>query len=149
MELQRCSCTPHRLHFRKKYFLLVAQSHKSVSRPSTALHVCHCSCYARHRETVHPGAGCLGHRGQGCSVSMVNIYTPCTFFSHHLSPSQRNYTIGDRKLLAVKLAFEEWCHLLESSSIPFVVRTDHHNLEYLRSTKRLNPCQARWSLLFL
>ncbi len=27
---------------------------------------------------------------------------------------------------------------------PFVVYTDHRNLEYLREAKRLNPRQARW-----
>ncbi len=31
---------------------------------------------------------------------------------------------------------------------PFTVLTDHRNLEYLKSTKRLNHRQARWSLFF-
>lgn len=29
---------------------------------------------------------------------------PCAFFSRHLSPSKKNYDIGNRELLAVKLA---------------------------------------------
>ena len=32
--------------------------------------------------------------------------------------------------------------------MPFVVWTDHKNLEYLRSAKRLNSRQARWNLFF-
>lgn len=32
---------------------------------------------------------------------------PCAFFSHHLSPAERNYDIGNREVLAVKLALEE------------------------------------------
>lgn len=32
---------------------------------------------------------------------------PCTFFSRRLSPAERNYDIGNRELLAVKLALEE------------------------------------------
>ncbi|KAG1929495.1 hypothetical protein F2P79_022926 [Pimephales promelas] len=35
---------------------------------------------------------------------------PCAFFSHRLSPAERNYDIGNRELLAVKLALEEWRH---------------------------------------
>ena len=73
---------------------------------------------------------------------------PCANLSHRLSPAERNYAVGDRELLALKLALEEWRHLVEGSTIPFLVWTDHRNLEYLRSAKRLNLWQACWSLLF-
>ncbi|KAI3351469.1 hypothetical protein L3Q82_020315 [Scortum barcoo] len=76
---------------------------------------------------------------------------PCAFFSKRLSPAERNYDIGNRELLAVKLALEEWRHWLEGSKQPFLVWTDHKNLEYIRSAaKRLNSHrQARWWSLFL
>ena len=77
-----------------------------------------------------------------------NKVHPCAYFSRHLSPAERNYAVGDRELLALKHALEEWRHLLESLMVPFLVWTDHRNLEYLRSAKRLNPRQASWSLLF-
>ncbi len=73
---------------------------------------------------------------------------PCTYFSWKLSPAERNYDIGNRELLAIKLALEEWRHWLEGAQHPFTVITDHKNLEYLRSAKRLNPRQARWALFF-
>ncbi len=60
---------------------------------------------------------------------------PCAFFSHRLSPAERNYDIGNRELLAVKLALEEWRHWLEGSGVPFIVWTDHKNLEYIQSAK--------------
>ncbi len=63
---------------------------------------------------------------------------PCAYFSHRLSPAERNYDIGNRELLAVKLALEEWRHWLEGSGVPFIVWTDHKNLEYIKSAKRLN-----------
>ncbi|KAI3363811.1 hypothetical protein L3Q82_001216 [Scortum barcoo] len=63
-----------------------------------------------------------------------------------LAMAERNYDIGNRELLAVKLALEEWRHWLEGSKQPFLVWTDHKNLEYIRSAKRLNSRQARWSL---
>ncbi|XP_035490147.1 uncharacterized protein LOC118310907 [Scophthalmus maximus] len=71
---------------------------------------------------------------------------PCAFFSRRLTPAERNYDIGNRELLAVKLALEEWRHWLEGTKQPFLVWTDHKNLEYLQSAKRLNSRQARWSL---
>ncbi|XP_048027531.1 integrin alpha-M-like [Megalobrama amblycephala] len=73
---------------------------------------------------------------------------PCAFFSHRLTAAERNYDIGNRELLVVKLALEEWRHWLEGSGVPFIVWTDHKNLEYIRSVKRLNSRQARWALFF-
>ena len=73
---------------------------------------------------------------------------PCAYFSHRLTPAEQNYYIGNKELLAIKLALEEWRHWLEGAQVPFQVWTDHKNLEYLQTTKRLNSRQARWSLFF-
>ncbi len=73
---------------------------------------------------------------------------PCAFFSRKLNPTEQNYDVGNRKLLAMKAAFEEWRHWLEGAKHSFTVLTDHRNLEYLKSAKRLNHRQARWSLFF-
>ncbi len=73
---------------------------------------------------------------------------PCAFFSRRLSPAERNYDIGNKELLAVRLALGEWHHWLEGSAQPFLVWTDHKNLEYIRSAKRLSSRQARWALFF-
>ncbi|KAG1927234.1 retrotransposable element [Pimephales promelas] len=73
---------------------------------------------------------------------------PCAFFSHRLSPAERNYDVGNRELLAIRLALGEWRQWLEGSTVPFLVWTDHRNLEYIRSAKRLNARQARWALFF-
>ncbi|KAK3570971.1 hypothetical protein QTP86_031258 [Hemibagrus guttatus] len=56
---------------------------------------------------------------------------PCAFFSYKLNPAERNYDIGNRELLAIKLALEEWRHWLEGARHPFLVLMDHKNLEYL------------------
>ena len=71
---------------------------------------------------------------------------PCAYFSRRLSPAEVNYDIGNRELLAVVLALQEWRHWLEGAEHPFVVWTDHKNLSYLRTAKRLNSRQARWAL---
>uniref|UniRef100_A0A8C1BTA6 Gypsy retrotransposon integrase-like protein 1 n=1 Tax=Cyprinus carpio carpio TaxID=630221 RepID=A0A8C1BTA6_CYPCA len=72
---------------------------------------------------------------------------PCAF-SRKLSRAEKNYDIGNRELLAIKLALEEWRQWLEGAAHPFTVLTDHKNLQYLRETKCLNPHQARWALFF-
>ena len=35
---------------------------------------------------------------------------PCAFFSTKLSPTERNYDVGDRELLAVVKALKAWRH---------------------------------------
>ncbi|KAK3534040.1 hypothetical protein QTP86_000632 [Hemibagrus guttatus] len=73
---------------------------------------------------------------------------PCAFYSRKLTTAEVNYDVGNRELLAIKAALEEWCHWLEGACHPFQVLTDHRNLEYLRGAKCLNPRQARWALFF-
>ncbi|XP_026103014.1 uncharacterized protein LOC113074396 [Carassius auratus] len=90
--------------------------------------------------------------GVGAVLSQRSLHDgklhPCAFFSRRLSPAERNYDIGNRELLAVRLALGEWRHWLEGSVQPFLVWTDHKNLEYIRSAKRLSSRQARWALFF-
>ncbi|KAK3511603.1 hypothetical protein QTP70_011262 [Hemibagrus guttatus] len=73
---------------------------------------------------------------------------PCAYFSRKLTDAERNYDVGNKELLAMKAAIEECRHWLEGSTYPFQVIMDHKNLEYIKSAKRLNPRQARWSLFF-
>ncbi|KAK3554732.1 hypothetical protein QTP70_033146 [Hemibagrus guttatus] len=90
------------------------------------------------------GVGAVLSQQQGSPQTLH----PCAYFSRKLSPAEVNYDIGNQELLAIKLALEEWRHWLEGAKHPFVVLTDHKNLEYLRAAKRLNPRQARWALFF-
>src|SRR3979490_3391221 len=49
-------------------------------------------------------------------------------------------------MLAIMRALEEWRHFLEGAQLKFEIWTDHKNLEYFRTSKKLNRRQARWSL---
>ncbi|KAI2645968.1 Transposon Tf2-8 polyprotein [Labeo rohita] len=73
------------------------------------------------------------------AVGDSTVLHPCAFFSRKLSPAEQNYDVGNRELLAIKLALEEWRHWLEGAVHPFTIITDHKNL---RDAKRLNPGQA-------
>jgi hypothetical protein len=56
--------------------------------------------------------------------------------------------VGDRELFAVVKALKAWRHWLEGAKNPFLIWTDHRNLEYMQATRRLNPHQARWAMFF-
>ncbi len=72
----------------------------------------------------------------------------CSFFSCRLTPAEKNYDIGNREPLAVKVFLEEWRHWLDGTDQPFLVWTDHKNLTYIQSAKWLNSQLARWVLFF-
>ena len=73
------------------------------------------------------------------------ILRPVAFFSKKLSPTECNYMIYDKELLAIIRSFETWRP--EATSVapenPIKVFTDHKNLEYFMTTKQLNRRQAR------
>jgi hypothetical protein len=71
---------------------------------------------------------------------------PVAFLSKSLSSVERNYEIHDKEMLAIIRAMEEWRHFLEGAEDRFEVWTDHKNLEYFMTAKKLNRRQARWSL---
>lgn len=95
-------------------------------------------------DASNSGLGTILSQRQG---NRPKLY-PCAYHSRKLNAAERNYDVGDRELLAMKTAFEEWRHWLEGAKYPFTVLTDYKNLEYLRTAKGLNPRQARWSLFF-
>ena len=68
------------------------------------------------------------------------------FYSKSLSPVERNYEIHDKEMLAIICALEEWRHFLEGARHPVEIWTDHKNLEYFMTAKKLNRRQAHWSL---
>jgi len=68
------------------------------------------------------------------------------FYSKSLSPVERNYEIYDKEMLAIIYTLEEWRYFLEGATHPVEIWTDHKNLEYFITAKKLNRHQARWSL---
>jgi hypothetical protein len=68
------------------------------------------------------------------------------YYLKFLSETERNYEIHDKEMLAIIRALDEWRHFLEGATPKVEIWTDHKNLEYLMSAKKLNRWQARWSL---
>lgn len=63
-----------------------------------------------------------------------------------MSAPDRNYDEGNRELLEVVVALQEWRHWLEGTQQPFMIWKDHKNILYLRSARCLNSRQACWFL---
>ena len=57
-----------------------------------------------------------------------------------------NYKIHDKEMLAIICALEEWRYFLKRATHLVEIWTDHKNLEYFMTAKKLNCCQARWFL---
>jgi len=63
---------------------------------------------------------------------------PVAFYSKSLSPVERNYEIHNKEMLAIIHVLEEWRHFLEEARHPVEIWTDHKNLEYFITAKKLN-----------
>jgi hypothetical protein len=68
-----------------------------------------------------------------------------TFYSKSLNVVEQNYKIHNKEMLAVMQSLEEWRHFLEGAKCQVKIWTDHKNLEYFMTAKKLNCRQARWS----
>lgn len=55
---------------------------------------------------------------------------PCAFYTGKLNPTKYNNNVENRKLLAIEVALEDWKHWLEGAEHPFLILTNHHNLEH-------------------
>jgi hypothetical protein len=63
---------------------------------------------------------------------------PVAYLSKSLSTVKRNYEIHDKEMLAIIHGLEEWRHFLEGAHHKVEIWTDHKNLEYFRTAKKLN-----------
>ncbi len=71
---------------------------------------------------------------------------PCAYFSKKNSPAECNYEIYDKEMLAIVRCLDEWDAELRSVR-DFQIRTDHKNLEYFTTVRKLTERQMRWSLV--
>src|SRR5260221_1744173 len=78
-----------------------------------------------------------------------NEICPVAFFSWLLQSTEHNYNTQDKELLAIFEAFKSWRHFLEGAATTINTVTDHKNLEYFTTTKKLTHQQARWSEFLL
>ena len=71
---------------------------------------------------------------------------PIAYYSRKLKPAEINYEIYDKEMLAIIDSFIHWRHYLEDTPHQTLVLTDHRNLEYFLTAKKLNRRQARYAI---
>ena len=90
----------------------------------------------------------LSQEGDTTTPSLTKFKKPVThpvaFFSATFTPTERNYDIYERELLAVMKVLAHWRLYLGWTKFPFTIMTDHANLQYWKSPKNLNRRTARW-----
>jgi hypothetical protein len=69
---------------------------------------------------------------------------PIAYYSATFTPTERNYNIYERELLALMKALAHWRPHLAGSMIPVTVLTDHANLTFWKSPHKVNCSIARW-----
>jgi hypothetical protein len=74
------------------------------------------------------------------------VLRTCAYFSKRFIPAECNYPIYDKELLAIIRCLEEWDAELRSVQ-KFLVVTDHKNLQYFTSPRKLSERHARWSII--
>lgn len=82
--------------------------------------------------------GCLSQRDTNGQLR------PIAYISKKLSPTESNYDIHDKELLAIVRCMEEWRGMLIGLNQPFTVLSDHKNLKHFMTSRRLNERQVRW-----
>ena len=70
---------------------------------------------------------------------------PVAFHSRKMLPTEVNYEIHDKELLAIVDCFTRWRRYLEGAQERIEVFSDHENLMYFQKAKVLNRRQARWT----
>ena len=72
------------------------------------------------------------------------VLHPVAYYSATFTPTEWNYDIYERELLAIMKALAHWRHYLRWTKTPFIICTDHANLQYWKSPRNLNHRTARW-----
>ena len=67
------------------------------------------------------------------------------FHSQKFNPTEMNYEIYDKEMLAIVESLEHYRHYFEGLGQQIMVYSDYHNLLWFMETKIYNRRQARWA----
>ena len=71
------------------------------------------------------------------------VLHPVAYYSATFTPTEQNYNIYNRELLAVIKALYHWHPYLAWTREPFTILTDHTNLTYWKSPRKLDQRHAQ------
>ena len=64
-------------------------------------------------------------------------------YTQKLTFMKQQYNIHDREMLAIVKALEKWRVYLQEAKYQTIIKSDHKNLQYFMTTKKLNEQQAQ------
>ncbi len=77
---------------------------------------------------------------------MNDVWRPCVYYSKKNASAECNYEIYDKEMLIIIQYLKEWDAELRSVS-SFQICTNHKNLKYFMTVKKLTERQMSWSLI--
>ena len=80
--------------------------------------------------------------GQGLGAMFMRHGRVIAYTSHQLKDYKKNYSIHDLELVDVVFVLKMWRHYLYG--VHCDIYTDHKNLKYIFTQKKLNMRQRRW-----
>src|SRR6266853_2077875 len=69
---------------------------------------------------------------------------PIAYYSTTFSPTKQNYDTHDLEFLRVLKSIKHWRPYLIWTKEPFVIETDHKNLTYWKSPRKLTERTVQW-----
>jgi hypothetical protein len=90
------------------------------------------------------GVGAVLSQDEGAQPTMPWKRHPVAYYSATFSPTEQNYNTHDLKFLGVMKSINHWRPYLIWTKEPFVIETDHKNLTYWKSPRKLTGRTVRW-----
>lgn len=92
-------------------------------------------------------ADCSGYALGGCLLQKQDdgLWKSVAYYSRKLTGAEMNYDIHDKELLAVIACMKAWDAELRGLDKTFTILSDHMNLKYFLSRRRLTERQTRWA----
>ena len=66
-------------------------------------------------------------------------------YTWKLTSTEQQYNIHNKKMLAIIKALEKWRIYLQEAKYQTIIKSNHKNLQYFMTTKKLNEQQAQWA----
>ena len=63
---------------------------------------------------------------------------PCAYLSKEFNDTEHNYDVHDKEMIGIMHTLEAWRHYLKGCKYKIEIWTDHCNLKYFMSAKKLN-----------
>jgi len=98
-----------------------------------------------HTDALSYGMGAiLSQQGESQQNTTKPKFHPVAYYLSMFSPTERNYDIYERELLAVLKALIHWRAHLGWTKHPIQLLTNHANLTYWKQLHKVNRRVARW-----